>query len=154
MTEEPTEVTKAMTARAESWCQEHGVDLTKAPDLAHVFLEFYRHSEYSSKTCNKNYKNALEDALTRKIEQPDPHVQPVVISEAQDNGSITKLSVIWDTWEDLSQQERSEVIMSSWTVAKGLQEAAKISVALGLTSAEAERIFEADLLLKGLIAYR
>ncbi len=47
MREEPTEVTEAMTARAESWCKEHGVNPAKAPDLAEVFLcwavEFYRH---------------------------------------------------------------------------------------------------------------
>jgi hypothetical protein len=48
--------------------------------------------------------------------------------------------VIWDEWAPLSQQDRSEIIMDAYVRAKGQGDAVRISVAMGLTAAEAARM--------------
>lgn len=47
--------------------------------------------------------------------------------------------VIWDDWKDLEQIDRSEIIMRVFEVIEGKEKARKVTVAMGLTSAEAKR---------------
>jgi hypothetical protein len=84
----------------------------------------------------------LEQRLAREFAAPsdDPHAQPIIIAEPPGEGPITRLFVIWDEWALLSQQDRSEIIMDAYVHAKGQAEALRISVAMGLTAAEAARM--------------
>ncbi len=85
----------------------------------------------------------LQDRLARELTTPsaDPNAQPIIIAEPPEGqGPITRLFVIWDEWAPLSQQDRSEIIMDAYTRAKGQPEAVRISVAMGLTAAEAARM--------------
>jgi hypothetical protein len=70
----------------------------------------------------------------------DPAAQPIIIAEPPEPQPISRLFVIWDDWAHLSQQDRSELIMNAYEHAKGLEEAVRISVAMGLTSAESARM--------------
>lgn len=85
----------------------------------------------------------LENRLAREFTSPseDPHAQPIIIAEPPEGqGAITRLFVIWDEWSPLSQQDRSEIIMDAYAGSKGQAEAVRISVAMGLTAAEAARM--------------
>jgi hypothetical protein len=84
----------------------------------------------------------LEERLVNELTTPsqDPHAPPVIIAEPPGNGPITRLFVIWDDWAPLSQQDRSEIIMDAYARAKGQADALRISVAMGLTAAEATRM--------------
>lgn len=84
----------------------------------------------------------LEEHLVHELTTPsdDPSAQPVIIAEPPGQGPITRLFVIWDEWAPLAQQDRSEIIMDAYVRAKGQPEAVKISVAMGLTAAEAARM--------------
>ncbi len=77
----------------------------------------------------------LEERLVQELTTPiqDPSAQPIVIAEP-------RLFVIWDEWAPLSQQDRSEIIMDAYVRAKGQADAVRISVAMGLTAAEAARM--------------
>ena len=48
--------------------------------------------------------------------------------------------MIWDDWSDLDQVERSEIIMDAFEDRYGKDRACNVTVALGLTPAEAERM--------------
>ncbi len=84
----------------------------------------------------------LEDRLYHEFEVPNPeeNAQPIIVAEPPDPAPIARLFVIWDDWGDLSQQDRSEIIMNAYIRAKGQQAGLRISVAMGLTSAEAKRM--------------
>jgi hypothetical protein len=84
----------------------------------------------------------LEERLVQELTTPiqDPSAQPIVIAEPPGDGPITRLFVIWDEWAPLSQQDRSEIIMDAYVRAKGQGDAVRISVAMGLTAAEAARM--------------
>lgn len=70
----------------------------------------------------------------------DPKTQPIIIAEPPEPAPISRLVVVWDEWADLSGQERSEVIMEAYSDHVGIREAVKVSVAMGLTSSEANKL--------------
>jgi hypothetical protein len=82
----------------------------------------------------------LEARLTDEMKAPKPNAQPAIVAEPPGTGPITRLFVIWDEWAELTQQDRSEIILEAYTKAKGKGDALKISVAMGITSAEAAKM--------------
>ncbi|AGP39314.1 hypothetical protein BE04_00115 [Sorangium cellulosum] len=70
----------------------------------------------------------------------DPDAQPIIVAEPPDPAPITRLFVIWDEWGALSQQERSEIITNAYLRAHGQADALRLSVAMGVTRAEAVRM--------------
>lgn len=67
-------------------------------------------------------------------------VEPVIIEEnAQFYQDLKHLYVVWSEWEGLNQRERSRIIMGAYgqVHASG---AASITVAMGLTPQEADRL--------------
>ena len=84
----------------------------------------------------------LEERLHGEFKNPsaDPNAQPVILAEPPAPAPIARLFVIWDEWADLSQQDRSEIIMNAYVRAEGQQAGLRIGVAMGLTSAEAKRM--------------
>ena len=83
----------------------------------------------------------LEARLAQEMGTPteEPNA-PLIVAEPPGEGPITRLFVIWDEWESISQQDRSEIFMNAYVRAKGQADALKISVAMGLTKAEAARM--------------
>ena len=54
--------------------------------------------------------------------------------------SSTHLYVIWDEWEPLSQNERSEVIMEAYEQTHELSDLLGVTLAMGLTVSEAQKM--------------
>lgn len=84
----------------------------------------------------------LELRLAEEIRTPSarPDAQPIIIAEPADPAPITRLFVIWDDWSDLGQQDRSEIITNAYERVHGLAEAARLSIAMGLTPSEASKM--------------
>ena len=83
--------------------------------------------------------------LTRRLveEWRNPEstaAQPVILEESQGANQPRHVYVIWDEWEDLSQTERSEIIMDAYEQRYGLEQSLAVTVAMGLTAEEADRM--------------
>ncbi len=83
--------------------------------------------------------DGLQQRLTEEFLHPADEYAPPFINIERPGASI-HLLVVWDEWHDLSQQDRSYLILRAYEAAEGVDAAAEVSVAMGLTSAEAERL--------------
>jgi len=88
--------------------------------------------------------NAAE--LTRLLMQewtnPQPSGQPLIVIE-DEGGQPRHVYVIWDEWGDLSQVDRSMIIMDvveNLTGERRISDPSQVTVAMGLTSEEARRM--------------
>jgi hypothetical protein len=84
--------------------------------------------------------SALEERLVQELGSPGEQGQPLVIEEPPEPAPVSRLVVIWDDWTELGQQDRSEIILRAYERVRGQQATLRITVAMGLTSAEAERM--------------
>jgi len=84
----------------------------------------------------------LQARLVREWQNDAPPAsQPVLIEAPGDRfNPSTHLYVIWDEWESLDQIRRSEIIMDAYEETHEPQELLRVTVAMGLTTAEAERL--------------
>ncbi len=87
-----------------------------------------------------------EDLLNRLLaEWRSPQVsedaEPVIIEERPGNyDRVNHLYVVWSDWEDLSPLERSKLILQAYEQYRGNDLAASITLAMGLTPAEARQM--------------
>lgn len=83
----------------------------------------------------------LRDRLVREWRRPDPAAeQPIILEESAGAGQPVHLYVVWDDWSPLGTIERSEVIMDAYEQVHGRARSANVTVAVGLTPAEADRL--------------
>lgn len=93
-------------------------------------------------TLRQSRQNDVEE-LKQRLEEEFAHpaheyAAPFINIERP--GTSTHLLVIWDDWRDLSQQERSSLILRAYEAAHGADAAIDVSVAMGLTVSEAETL--------------
>ena len=81
----------------------------------------------------------MQERLTQEFEHPSQDYIPPFIN-IERPGERVHLLVVWDDWRSFSQQERSVVIMDAYRAAEGAEAASLVSVAMGLTQQEAERL--------------
>ena len=93
----------------------------------------------------QNNVEELRQRLTDEFMQPaNEYAAPFINIERP--GASTHLLVVWDEWRDLSQQERSSLILRAYEAAHGIDASLDVSVAMGLTVSEAETLgFELEL---------
>ena len=84
-------------------------------------------------------EETLRDELKDELINPKEKGEPDIVIE-RPNPSTTHLFVIWSKWDDLEQMVRSRIILDAYSVAKGEEEAIRVTVAMGLTPAEAARL--------------
>jgi hypothetical protein len=91
--------------------------------------------------CGKgvSQEKPLRDDLTAELKNPKDSGEPQIIIEHPSPGT-THLYVIWSRWDDLEQVVRSRVILDAFTDARGEDEAIQVTVAMGLTQSEADRM--------------
>lgn len=85
----------------------------------------------------------LTAAIVHELRHPSKQNEPEIIVEQARPGQPIHLYVIWDTWGDLSLQERSEIVMDAYEEAKGKKQSLLVTMAMGLTQTEAKRMFPA-----------
>lgn len=84
---------------------------------------------------------ALFDRLVNEWRRPDPAAQqPVILEGGGGPGEPVHIYVVWDDWAGLGSIERSEVVMDAFEEVHGKAQSANVTVAMGLTPAEADRL--------------
>jgi hypothetical protein len=66
--------------------------------------------------------------------------QPVILEEPGGANQPLHVYVIWDDWAHLDMVERSEIIIDAFEQKYGSGSAANVTVAMGLTPTEADRL--------------
>jgi hypothetical protein len=82
----------------------------------------------------------LKAALVNEMRN-ETSTGPLILKE--DAGFPAKslhVFVVWDDWRGSTQKERSEVVMDAFEEVYGQAEAQRITVAMGLTEEEADKI--------------
>jgi hypothetical protein len=72
-------------------------------------------------------------------------VQPLpdILEERDSRNRIIHLTVTWDEWSDIDAQTRSEMIVDALQAVKGESAVVELTLAMGLTHAEAARLTRA-----------
>lgn len=79
-----------------------------------------------------------EELRLQRADGPDD--APVIIEEQVPRSDKVYVTVIWDRWGQISNDERSRTILEAYRRERGTQGLLSVSVALGLTRAEAMRL--------------
>ena len=84
---------------------------------------------------------ALKTRLIDEWRNPNSsNQQPIIIVEQKTRYASLNVFVIWDEWRDMEQLERSEMIMDAYREVFGQEASYNVTVAMGLTQKEAERM--------------
>lgn len=85
-----------------------------------------------------------EDLRLRLVDewrgQVSTEPRPYIIEEEDPRSAAVHVYVIWETWADLDQQARSEVITDAFWEFYGPKRGQDLLVAMGLTPVEATRM--------------
>lgn len=82
----------------------------------------------------------LHRRLAAEWANPTSAGEPVIVSDVGGQNRPTRLYVIWSDWDAISQRERSEIVMSAYEHVAGTDAARRVTIAMGLTPAEANRM--------------
>lgn len=78
--------------------------------------------------------------VIRRNQPTGPSEEPKVIEEPLRMNGHKHVTVVWDRWQGLPAEDRSVIILDAYRCGRGEPETRTISIALGLTNAEAERL--------------
>jgi hypothetical protein len=93
-----------------------------------------------TRNINSRYVE-MEERLVHEWQHPQKGVvEPIIIMEADRQQTPTHLYVIWSEWSDLSMRDRSKIILNAYERAQGRNIALNITVAMGLTPEDAQRM--------------
>ena len=87
-------------------------------------------------------KEELVNRLKQEYLAPSAgEVEPLLIElDDKRRSSTIHLYVIWEDWARIDQQARTEIIVEAYEAARGTQQALRVTIAMGLTKAEAKRM--------------
>jgi hypothetical protein len=79
----------------------------------------------------------LVKKLVQEFTASSSNLQPLILEEQVPTTKSRHVRVIWDAWKDLTDEQRSAVIVDAYTEAEGPEAAAEITIAEGVTPHEA-----------------
>src|SRR4051794_18800016 len=83
----------------------------------------------------------LVDGLATEWGTPNmTATEPAILEEKDARGELAHIYVVWSDWADLDRQTRGEIIMDAAERVKPKDEVLKITIAMGLTPNEADRM--------------
>jgi len=82
----------------------------------------------------------LRELLAREWRKPAKSGEPVILQRTGDATHSTHLIVVWAKWDSLTQEERSEIIMDAYQETHSPEQVLNVTVAMGLTPDEAEKM--------------
>lgn len=86
---------------------------------------------------------ALLEELTTHLRQEAPEgtlAQPLIVEEEIRGSSRFRIYVLWDRWNSVKDEERSQIILEAYQNAYGSEKMLNASLALGVTSLEATQL--------------
>lgn len=75
--------------------------------------------------------------LVQEFTASSTNLQPLILEEPVPSTKSRHVRVIWNAWKDLSDEQRSAVIVDAYAQAESPEAAAEITIAEGLTPQEA-----------------
>ncbi|MDM8006497.1 MAG: hypothetical protein QUV05_10170 [Phycisphaerae bacterium] len=94
------------------------------------------------KPKSEDHPELVKD-LVRVLHENQPKGPPddpqIIIKEIRHTNSI-HVTVIWDRWADIDAEERGRLILDAIAKELGEAEMLRVSMALGVTKAEADRL--------------
>jgi hypothetical protein len=81
----------------------------------------------------------LRSQIEAELRTPSDNGEPVISIE-RPHPSTTHLFVVWSRFEHVDQLVRSRIILDAFRAARGEQEALAVTVSMGLTPTEADRM--------------
>ncbi len=96
--------------------------------------------QITRKKTSESERELLEKLLIEWRATDSRAQQPVILEEREGPGKPVHIYVIWDDWARLSGIERSEIIMDAYEQHYGHDAALDVTVAMGLTPVEADRM--------------
>ncbi len=84
-------------------------------------------------------KAILVDELVKNSPEGAPDDPYIVIEEIPLSDSL-HVAVVWDRWQGVDPEERGRVILEAFGEAMGETEMLRVTMAMGLTREEAERL--------------
>ena len=92
----------------------------------------------------KSYSSESQEMLKEILEEwrtpTEDCDKPIIILEDNGRDDPTHIYVLWDKWEGIPHLERSEIVMDACENVLGLEKCSRITVAMGLTNIEADRM--------------
>jgi hypothetical protein len=83
----------------------------------------------------------LIDRLVKEWKNPIANAsQPVILEEHDSAKRLVHIYVVWDDWASLNAEERSNIILDAAQIVKSHNQSIDITVAMGLTPDEADRL--------------
>ena len=85
----------------------------------------------------------LVQSLARELQRNQPKGPPNaprIIEESFRYGDFKQVTVIWDAWKDIAPEDRGRIIVQAYEKVEGREGVMKITLALGLTHQEAQRL--------------
>jgi len=81
----------------------------------------------------------LRAELVAELRNPKESGEPDIIIDTPHRSTI-HLYVIWEKWKNLEQTVRSRIIFDAFAEVKGEKKADDVTIAMGLTREEADRL--------------
>ncbi len=100
-------------------------------------------SVFDRRADDERYQKLKARLLDEWSGRPGAAPLPDILEEKDALGRVVHVTVTWDDWGDLDAQTRSELIVDAFLAAKGEAAVVDLSLAMGLTGAEAARLTKA-----------
>ena len=79
----------------------------------------------------------LVQELVKELRQPSGKNMPYILEEEVPATGVRNVTVIWDRWKGVSEEDRSDVILAAYETAEGKEYATSIAIPTGVTPTEA-----------------
>lgn len=100
-------------------------------------VEYRRHDRIAH--SHGDLKALLAEELRRDSPEGAPEAPYIVIEEIPNSGNL-HVTVVWDRWQGIDPEERGRVILEAYGEAKGEADMHRITMAMGVTREEAQRL--------------
>jgi hypothetical protein len=96
--------------------------------------------ELRAPTERRGETKGLVNELAEELRHPREIGQPLILEDHLFGEDALRVQVVWDRWEDVSDDLRSEVIYDAYSTALGEEYRQRIRLALGVTVPEAANL--------------
>jgi hypothetical protein len=103
-------------------------------------MPVHRKSIQEKRADDARYRNLRDRLVAEWRGEPGPAPVPDIEEETDTRDRVVHVVVTWDEWADLDAQTRSEIIVDAFQAVKGTDAAVDLTLATGLSSAEARRM--------------
>ena len=96
-------------------------------------------------SLDQNKNRELLDGLVAELQRDEdqsrpPNAPTIYMEESGAPDNYTHWYAVWHDFEDVDNQERSRLLLEAVRTVQGLEEALRVTVAMGLTPEEAESL--------------